>query len=191
MQVSNIGARKAFHFHLVADLRQLNRHWFKYPLAMDSLQSCQISYYYLYQFHWYRLVIGWIHLCRMFSLNYLYIANIFHWFFFEIQSSVLQLIYSHYRHTLSIIIDIQSLSNVKISPLFTNFVIFNSAVLAWLSFPLFETFYILLMVIWFSIIWLRNFSFSSSSNETFTVNSVILFLSWRLDIKCSILFLFV
>ena len=27
---------------------------------------------------WYRLVIWWIYLCRLFSLNYLYIANIFH-----------------------------------------------------------------------------------------------------------------
>ena len=47
---------------------------------------------------------------------------------------------------------ILSLSNVKISTLSTNFVIFNSAGLAWLSFPVFQTFCILPMVVFHSLV---------------------------------------
>ena len=86
--------------------------------------------------------------------------------------------------------DILSLSNVEISPLSTDFVTCISFGLTWLSFRLFKTFCNLQMVIRFSIIWLRYFRFSSSSNGPFIVNSFFL-LPWRLDIKCSILSLFV
>ena len=86
--------------------------------------------------------------------------------------------------------DILSLSNVEISPLSTDFVTCISFGLTWLSFRLFKTFCNLQMVIRFSIIWLRYFRFSSSSNGPFIVNSFFL-LPWRFDIKCSILSLFV
>ena len=145
----------------------------------------------MYQFHWYRLIKGWIHLCRVFLLNNLYIANIFNDFFLRnsiICSSIdLEQIGFFDKGSLDILL----LSNVKISPLSTNFVTFNSSDLAWLSFSVFETFYTLPMTMWSSIIWFRNFRFSSCSNEIFTVNSVILFLSWRFGNKCSILLLFV
>ena len=54
-------------------------------LDMDSLHYCQMSHYHLYQFHWYRLVERWIHFCLglVFSMNYLYIANISHDFFLK------------------------------------------------------------------------------------------------------------
>ena len=75
------------------------------------------------------LVIGWIHLCRMFSLNYLCIANIFHDFF---RNSVIcfsidleQIVFFE-----KVSFDLLSLCNVNISPLSTKFVVFNSAGLA-------------------------------------------------------------
>ena len=135
-------------------------------------------------------MIGAIQLCRVFLLNYLYIANIFHDFF----SKFSHLFFDWFRANRFFgksWLGILSLSNVKIYPLSTDSVIYNSADLAWLSFSVFETFSILRMVMWFSINSFRNFRFSSSSDETFRVNSIILFLPLSLELKCSFLFFFI
>ena len=142
-----------------------------------------MSLYHLFQFHWYidTLIHLIVYFCwttfilHIFAEQSLY-CTYFSCFFFSnsiIWSSIDLYQIGYFDKGSS---DILSLSNVEISPLSTDFVTCISFGLTWLSFRLFKTFCNLQMVIRFSIIWLRYFRFSSSSNGTFIVNSFFYYL---------------
>ena len=81
--------------------------------------------------------------------------------------------------------DIRSLSNVQYSRLLTDFVTFISFGLVWMYFTVFETFCILQMVIWFSMIWFRFWGFLPLLTKLLQLTRLFFFFSWMFDIKCS------